>query len=165
MKRRSLSIKGDRARGCRKFWSQIFPRKSSAAALWFAVNHRYWSCNVHTPVLSGPLADYDHKPFFCELMREGSPGDAAFDHIRNRLRNLDIATLVARATDAENELFNLGITFTVYSDKDAIDRILPFDVLPRIITAAEWRTLESGVIQRVRALNSFLWDIYHGQTI
>ena len=114
---------------------------------------------------AGPLDDYDHKPFFCELMREGLHGDSPLDQILGRLRNLDIATLVARATDAENELFNHGITFTVYSDKDAIDRILPFDVLPRIITAPEWRTLETGVIQRVRALNSFLWDIYHDQKI
>src|SRR5947207_1319876 len=98
-------------------------------------------------------------------MREGPQGDTALDHIRNGLRDLDIATLVARAVDAGTELFNLGITFTVYSDKDAIDRILPFDVLPRIITASEWRTLEGGVIQRVRALNSFLWDIYHERKI
>jgi len=120
---------------------------------------------LHPPKLSGPLDDYNHAPFFCELMRDGLQRDSALDQIRNRLRNLDIATLVARATDAEIELFNQGITFTVYSDKDAIDRILPFDVLPRIITAKEWSTLENGVIQRVRALNSFLWDIYHDQKI
>jgi len=72
---------------------------------------------------------------------------------------------VQRSADAENELFNLGITFTVYSDKDAIDRILPFDVIPRVLTASEWRTIETGVSQRVRALNMFLWDIYHEQKI
>ena len=55
----------------------------------------------------------------------------------------------------------LGITFTVYSEAEAIDRILPFDCLPRIITAAEWRHIEAGVKQRVKALNSFLHDIYH----
>jgi uncharacterized circularly permuted ATP-grasp superfamily protein len=49
----------------------------------------------------------------------------------------------------------------VYSDKDAIDRILPFDVIPRVLTANEWAQVERGVTQRVRALNMFLWDIYH----
>jgi uncharacterized circularly permuted ATP-grasp superfamily protein len=129
------------------------------------MNLRHQSPDVPSPERLDPLVDYDPRPFHCELMRDGMPDDKALDRIRNRLRGLDIATLVERAADAENELFNLGITFTVYSDKDAIDRILPFDVLPRIITAAEWRHLERGVIQRVRALNMFLWDIYHDETI
>lgn len=112
-----------------------------------------------------PLRDYDPAPFYCELLRNGAVTGKALERIRDRLSTLDIETLVRRAADAEHELFNLGITFTVYSDKDAIDRILPFDVLPRVITAAEWRTLEAGVIQRVRALNLFLWDVYHDQKI
>jgi uncharacterized circularly permuted ATP-grasp superfamily protein len=111
------------------------------------------------------LIDYDPKSFFCELISERSKEDKALVQIRERIGSLDVETLVARAADAANELFNLGITFTVYSDKDAIDRILPFDVLPRIITADEWRKLEAGVIQRVRALNLFLWDVYHDQKI
>ncbi|MBU2532815.1 MAG: circularly permuted type 2 ATP-grasp protein, partial [Alphaproteobacteria bacterium] len=85
--------------------------------------------------------------------------------IRDRLAKLDLATLVQRAGEAENELFNLGITFTVYSDNDAIDRILPFDVLPRIISAADWQIIEDGVKQRVKALNLFLWDVYHDRKI
>ncbi|MBU6499358.1 MAG: circularly permuted type 2 ATP-grasp protein, partial [Rhodospirillales bacterium] len=73
--------------------------------------------------------------------------------------------LRARAAAAENELIDLGITFTVYSDAAAIDRILPFDCIPRILTAAEWRVLEAGVKQRVAALNLFLHDIYHRRRI
>jgi len=76
-----------------------------------------------------------------------------------------VATLLLRAADAELDLFDLGVTFTVYSDKDAIDRILPFDVIPRVVRAAEWRKVEAGVIQRVRALNLFLWDVYHDRHI
>ncbi|MFP5512635.1 MAG: circularly permuted type 2 ATP-grasp protein [Alphaproteobacteria bacterium] len=85
--------------------------------------------------------------------------------IRQRLAALDFDELRRRAQDAERELYNLGITFIVYSDKDAVDRILPFDVIPRVISAPEWKHLEAGVTQRVAALNLFLHDIYHDQKI
>ncbi|WP_455173052.1 circularly permuted type 2 ATP-grasp protein [Azospirillum largimobile] len=85
--------------------------------------------------------------------------------IRQRLAALDFDELRRRAQDAERELYNLGITFIVYSDKDAVDRILPFDVIPRVISAPEWSHLEAGVKQRVAALNLFLHDIYHDQKI
>ncbi|WP_236783758.1 circularly permuted type 2 ATP-grasp protein [Azospirillum humicireducens] len=85
--------------------------------------------------------------------------------IRQRLAALDFDELRRRAQDAERELYNLGITFIVYSDKDAVDRILPFDVIPRVISAQEWKHLEAGVTQRVAALNLFLHDIYHDQKI
>lgn len=55
----------------------------------------------------------------------------------------------------------MGITFTVYSDRDAIDRILPFDVIPRLISAADWDVIDRGLTQRVAALNGFLYDIDH----
>lgn len=64
------------------------------------------------------------------------------------------------------ELFmNQGITFTVYSDDAGIERIFPFDILPRIITAAEWDHVEKGIQQRLKALNLFLKDIYNEQQI
>ena len=78
---------------------------------------------------------------------------------------MDPSELARRAKIAELELYNQGITFTVYSDKDAIDRILPFDLIPRVLTAREWDVLERGVRQRVAALNAFIWDIYHDQAI
>jgi len=85
--------------------------------------------------------------------------------VRARIAAIGLDALRARAAAAEHDLFNLGITFTVYSDATAIDRILPFDCIPRILTAAEWRVLEAGVKQRVAALNAFLHDIYHGRRI
>ncbi|MFV0298828.1 MAG: circularly permuted type 2 ATP-grasp protein, partial [Hyphomicrobiaceae bacterium] len=109
--------------------------------------------------------DYDPSPHFCELTSRPSAGGNQLAMVRERLSSLEVSTLLDRAHEAENDLFNLGITFTVYSNKDAIDRILPFDVIPRVLTASEWRTLETGVIQRVKALNAFLWDIYHDQKI
>jgi uncharacterized circularly permuted ATP-grasp superfamily protein len=117
------------------------------------------------PTASRSLVDYDPRPFFCELTGRTGSEAAQQERIRARLDRIDTGTLMQRAREAENELFNLGITFTVYTDKDAIDRILPFDVIPRILTAQEWRHIEAGVTQRVKALNLFLWDIYHDQKI
>lgn len=90
---------------------------------------------------------------------------AAAGPVRHRLQALTIEALQQRAAAAATELYNLGITFTVYSDKDAIDRILPFDVIPRILSAAEWQQIESGVVQRVTAINLLLHDLYHDQHI
>ena len=58
-----------------------------------------------------------------------------------------------------------GVTFTVYNDSEGTERIFPFDIIPRIIPASEWKTLEAGLIQRITALNLFLDDIYHKQKI
>ena len=99
---------------------------------------------------------YDPAPYFCELLGTNSQPSKALVGIWQRLQTLDVATLSRRASDAERELLNLGITFTVYSDKDAIDRILPFDVIPRVMTAAEWRIVEAGVRQRVQSAQPFL---------
>jgi len=113
--------------------------------------------------VKGPLSDYDQGRFFCEMFgRRGLSHTAA---IRQRLNNLDIRELTARSRDAAQELFNLGITFTVYSDSQAIDRILPFDVIPRVISAKDWEILNKGIVQRIAALNKFLHDIYHDQKI
>ena len=60
-------------------------------------------------------------------------------------------------------LMNQGITFTVYGEKDGLERIFPFDFVPRIIPAAEWKTVQDGLVQRITALNLFLQDIYHEQ--
>ncbi len=113
----------------------------------------------------GLLAGYDPGSLFCEMLRPGQDSHPALSLLLDRLRQMPIEALRRRAADAERDLLERGITFTVYSDATAIDRILPFDLIPRVITADEWRTLEAGVIQRVRALNMFLYDVYHGQKI
>jgi len=72
----------------------------------------------------------------------------------------------SRKDDLARKLFmSQGITFTVYSDGEGIEKIFPFDIIPRIITAAEWAHIESGIKQRIKALNIFLHDIYHDQFI
>ncbi|TAD89590.1 MAG: circularly permuted type 2 ATP-grasp protein [Alphaproteobacteria bacterium] len=109
------------------------------------------------------LAGYDPGHLWCELL--GGQTGRSRGPISNRLDAFSLEELRRRAEAAERELYNLGITFTVYSDKDAIDRILPFDLIPRVLTAAEWQHLERGVIQRVTALNAFIHDIYHDRRI
>ena len=111
----------------------------------------------------GLLAGYDPGGYYCEMYGRG--GLPHTEKIRRRLDHLDIAGLRRRAKAAERELYNLGITFTVYSQRHAIDRILPFDVIPRVIAQPEWKHIEAGVKQRVAAMNLFLHDVYHEQHI
>lgn len=73
--------------------------------------------------------------------------------------------LVKKDELAKKLFMSQGITFTVYSDGEGIEKIFPFDIIPRIITAAEWNQIDSGIKQRIKALNIFLRDIYHDQFI
>jgi uncharacterized circularly permuted ATP-grasp superfamily protein len=69
------------------------------------------------------------------------------------------------SADAESLFRRLGITFAVYGSDQGTEKLIPFDIIPRIISAMEWRRLSKGIEQRVRALNAFLYDIYHRQEI
>ena len=81
------------------------------------------------------------------------------------LKKDSIAELVKKNELAKKLFMSQGITFTVYSDGEGIEKIFPFDILPRIITATEWSIIERGIKQRVKALNIFLADVYHDQFI
>ncbi len=74
-------------------------------------------------------------------------------------------TLERKSAEAELLFRRMGITFAVYGEADGAERLIPFDIVPRIFGAAEWQRLELGIKQRVRALNAFLHDIYHDQEI
>jgi len=73
--------------------------------------------------------------------------------------------ILKKSDQAEAFFRTTGITFNVYGEEDADERLIPFDVIPRIMAAAEWRKLSRGIEQRVRAINAFLHDIYHRQEI
>ena len=73
--------------------------------------------------------------------------------------------LEAKRSEADLVFRRVGITFAVYGDEQGTERLIPFDIVPRIIPAAEWRQLEDGLRQRVKALNLFIHDIYHDQNI
>jgi uncharacterized circularly permuted ATP-grasp superfamily protein len=94
-------------------------------------------------------------------------GDArpAAGALVEHLRGLGLSELQARQDAADLDILGMGITFTVYSDGRGIDRAWPFDVIPRVIDAAEWRTIEAGLVQRLTALNHFIDDLYNDQQV
>jgi uncharacterized circularly permuted ATP-grasp superfamily protein len=120
---------------------------------------------LKNPATVAPLDTYSPGNFYCELLGSSDHRSRQLTTLWHRLQQLELELLRERSEDAERELFTLGITFTVYSDRTAIDRILPFDVIPRVITARDWRKLDRGVKQRIKALNLFLWDVYHERKI
>lgn len=81
------------------------------------------------------------------------------------LKQLELSALQEKDRLAGELFMNQGITFTVYSDNTGIERIFPFDIIPRIITGSEWDIVERGIAQRLKALNLFLKDIYSDQQI
>jgi len=76
-----------------------------------------------------------------------------------------LEALKRKSVEAETLFRRTGITFSVYGSEDAGERLIPFDIIPRILSASEWRRLTVGIEQRVRALNAFMYDIYHRQEI
>ena len=115
--------------------------------------------------LEALLQQYDYAPGIWDEMHDGATIRQQYSKVFSALRHLDIPTLQQKENIA-NELFmNQGITFTVYSDNAGIERIFPFDIIPRIITAKEWNEIEKGIQQRLKALNLFLKDIYSEQQI
>ncbi|MCU0514659.1 MAG: circularly permuted type 2 ATP-grasp protein [Anaerolineae bacterium] len=110
-------------------------------------------------------------PPFQQYQLHPTAHDAMFDrhgHVRPVYRQLhemlcELSTeeLNARQNAADISFLNQGITFTVYSSDEGTEKIFPYDLLPRILTAAEWGIIERGLEQRIRALNLFLHDIYH----
>lgn len=88
-----------------------------------------------------------------------------YQTVSHWLCETDTDTLRARREEAELLFRRVGITFAVYGDHDGRERTIPFDIVPRIFPADEWAVLRQGLIQRVRALNCFLHDVYHRQHI
>jgi uncharacterized circularly permuted ATP-grasp superfamily protein len=95
---------------------------------------------------------------------DGTPRPAAVA-LAGMLDALGPAELQVRQDTADLDILTMGITFTVYSDGSGIDRAWPFDVIPRIIDATEWRRIEAGLVQRLQALNRFIDDLYNDQQV
>jgi uncharacterized circularly permuted ATP-grasp superfamily protein len=98
------------------------------------------------------------------LDHDGMPRPAAAA-LLEQLAAMEHSELQERQSLAEIDILTMGITFTVYSDGRGIDRAWPFDIIPRIIAASEWRRVEAGLVQRLRAINLFIDDLYHDQRI
>lgn len=108
----------------------------------------------------------NHAPSSYDEMYDAHGGvRAAYAGYCNWYEGQDQAALRRKGQEAENTFRRTGITFNVYGDNAGEERLIPFDMVPRIITASEWRRLTRGIEQRVTALNAFLHDIYHRQEI
>ena len=108
---------------------------------------------------------YETDDFYDEMyLSNGVPRPGA-RLLKERIESLPDGELFARQAAAESLLLQNGITFNVYSDSAATEKIFPFDIIPRIVEAAEWDQIEKGLKQRVYALNLFIDDIYHEQKI
>ena len=111
------------------------------------------------------LNRYDPGEFYDELISTPGNPRTASRSLANYLGSLSAQELNRRQRAAELAIEEMGITFTVYSEGENIDRAWPFDIIPRVIAAREWQRLEEGLIQRLTALNLFIDDLYNGQKI
>lgn len=103
--------------------------------------------------------------FFNEMLDPDGQPRQPYRRLAEWFDTLSPADMRKKSRQAETIFRRLGITFAVYGANEATERLIPFDIVPRVISAAEWRRLSAGIDQRVRALNAFLHDIYHRQEI
>jgi uncharacterized circularly permuted ATP-grasp superfamily protein len=122
---------------------------------------------LHWPVtcISQGMNTTAPHPFFNEMHGDDGSVRDIYSTYARWLESLPEGTLTRKSAEAELLFRRLGITFAVYGEADGGERLIPFDMVPRIFGADEWRRLEQGLKQRVRALNAFLHDIYHDQEI
>ncbi len=113
----------------------------------------------------GLLDFYERTPGFWDEMRMGAEFREPYLQVVHALKQLDVQSLQQKEKLASELFMNQGITFTVYNDDAGIERIFPFDIIPRVLTGNEWKTIEDGLKQRLKALNLFLKDIYSEQQI
>src|SRR5271157_5138256 len=104
-------------------------------------------------------------PCFDEMTTASGEPRALYRRIAEWLEKSPPGLLDSRRQQAEMLFRRIGITFAVYGDKEAAERLIPFDIVPRLLGRDEWGRLEAGLIQRVKALNMFLTDVYGAQEI
>jgi len=107
------------------------------------------------------FADYDLGPFYDEMFEAPGRPRPGCRMLYEKILSLPAGEVLTRQSAAEQALYDMGITFTVYGHEDGTEKIFPFDIIPRVIKAAEWDVLERGLIQRITALNLFIDDVYH----
>jgi uncharacterized circularly permuted ATP-grasp superfamily protein len=112
------------------------------------------------PATTGLYANYFLGPAYDETFTPQGRVRPHYTELYRRVGELPVDELRRRQQACEQSFLHQGITFTVYGDNQSTERIIPTDLLPRIITAAEWARLEAGLKQRIQALNLFLHDVY-----
>ncbi|UUZ76378.1 circularly permuted type 2 ATP-grasp protein [Polaromonas sp. P1(28)-13] len=109
------------------------------------------------------------RPMFDEMNATASSVRDHYQNYQRWLAKQSAEVMESRRAEAEMIFRRVGITFAVYGAKDedgaGTERLIPFDLIPRIIPAHEWASMEKGLVQRVTALNRFIHDVYHGQDI
>jgi uncharacterized circularly permuted ATP-grasp superfamily protein len=123
---------------------------------------------VHTLNESGNnlIGEVNKAPeFFNEMRYTDGSIRPTYKEVVEWIESQSVDKVVALNHEATESFYKKGITFTVYTDASNTERVIPFDIIPRIIELKEWRIMEAGCAQRIRALNAFLHDIYHKQDI
>lgn len=111
------------------------------------------------------LANYHEQPRVWDEMFAAGGIRAGYQNFVSAIQNLSAGEMTHKDELAKKLFMSQGITFTVYSSGEGIEKIFPFDIIPRILEAAEWKHIEAGIKQRLKALNIFLKDIYNQQFI
>ena len=112
-----------------------------------------------------PFATYDPGDFYDELVApDGTPRPGA-QLLLDKIATLPPGDLAVRQEAAEALLLKMGITFNVYGRDEGTEKIFPFDIIPRIVSAKDWQQIETGLKQRIYALNQFLQDVYNEKKI
>lgn len=114
------------------------------------------------------FSQYMNSLFYDEMFDQQGEVRPPYGRLYQLLSKMGIGELSNRNSFMQSQMVKQGITFTLNSenlDESSLERTIPFDMIPRMITADEWSLLEQGLKQRVRALNTFIWDIYHDQNI
>ena len=111
------------------------------------------------------FSEYHLNGIFDEMFEAVGEPRGHYRSVHTRLAALSSDAFQRRRRMADLSFKNQGITFTVYSDTTGVEKIFPFDLIPRIVPSSEWETIEKGLSQRLMALNAFCRDVYHEQRI
>ena len=115
--------------------------------------------------MTNNFTDYSLDAFYDELFTSQGAPRAGSKLLIEMINSLSKQEIIEKQESLERALLRMGITFTVYGDQSGTEKIFPFDIMPRIVEAFEWRHIEAGLKQRIKALNLFIDDVYHDQGI
>lgn len=110
-------------------------------------------------------SDYDPGNYFDEMFLADRSIRPHYQTLSERFDELTVEEFESKRQSVDLAFLRQGVTFTVYNDDEGTERIFPFDLIPRIIPNSEWNDVTKGLEQRIRALNMFLYDVYHDQRI
>ena len=111
------------------------------------------------------LSNYEVGKFYDEMFESTGVAREAASPLVKRIDGMTKEELLQRQNAAELAMVRAGITFNVYTDNRGVEKTLPFDLIPRIVSSSEWTHIEAGLKQRIQALNLFIDDLYHDQKI